>query len=955
MPPKVKKQSANQHDKRHENGLAAPGKRVDKKLSNGNINGYTNGKPQSATPPPLPSTGLNHMTFPLPAHSTIHGTSFTANSAPVGKLQEEGTARTSSEGSLDEVDACRSRNMAVDVATVSANKLDNTAIKPPPPAPQRVGTLALATTILKSCPLRDVIAILIILLQLPPTIITVIHFLFATLTFVTPPTGTSTATFPSIAEMFQASGDMPSLATVVFVDVVVLILWLVMWAPAQIFILDLAQAVIAISLGGAAAGKNGNTNSAALCFMMILLKHTTNYSFLRDWVFKALPNGMHRVGIGPITSSGAVHVSVPVSRSWPRRLLGIHILTQGVLTMVRRWFQRRGFLEAASSPRKTDPEAALVLNVPRRNSASVDPNADIASGSSTDGRPPGPSPAIREPREKSSSGKKRRKQAMQVRSEQPFWAALASTKVTVLKEYEINQSSTDAIEASATDKNHVGNANFTQQDNRIWMSQIGATEISFGASLLTGVDRGFGAEHEVETTPSSGIDKSKPFYVRINGADWGSTRISEDTSGDNAGDGQASMWTGEIFGLTPLSNYLCEFVRRSDDTVITSTSVITHSAPSAEQASIVPPPTHQSLRPSSPTTTLKNSVAAAEAKLADNRHRLKRNRKDHKTAITNVKRESDALRARLSSSGGNDERLRQRSLQIQQHYRQAEDAVKALESDVEAQGEIPEDETNAFTAKKDSWEASCNAKAAAQKVLDEARAEADRQISHLSSELTLAQQKRERLQARLTKLKEQHDRLLSANAQDHEMRMQRAQKRAADIAGFQRAERDYLVAIEQLEQQAQTYHISTSSIVSQVTQLENLSFHQQQHSSSGSTPRTPEGNLPGTTTTTTAAAAAGPRHQKQPFQFPGLEPQPEHPTSNPASLYREGRGRSSSMLSGASGLTDDLDFPASTNSDGRPGQYGHEAERQGSEGGSSSGSGGSGSGSGSGSQEETGT
>ncbi|TKA49804.1 hypothetical protein B0A49_12208, partial [Cryomyces minteri] len=256
---------------------------------------------------------------------------------------------------------------------------------------------------------------------------------------------------------------------------------------------------------------------------------------------------------------------------------------------------------------------------------------------------------------------------------------------------------------------------------------------------------------------------------------------------------------------------------------------------------------------------------------------------------------------------------------------------------------IPEDEINAFTAKKDSWEASCNAKAAAQKVLDEARAEADRQISHLSSELTLAQQKRERLQARLTKLKEQHDRLLSANAQEHEMRMQREQKRAADMAGFQRAEQDYLVAIEQLEQQAQTYRISTSSIVSQVTQLENLSFHHQQHSSSGSTPRTPEGILPGTTT-----AAAGPRHQQQPFQFPGLEPQPEHPTSKPASLYREGRGRSSSMLSGASGLTDDLDFPASTNSDGRPEQCGHEAERQGSEGGSIS-SGGSGS------QEETGT
>ena len=50
-------------------------------------------------------------------------------------------------------------------------------------------SLSILITVLRSCPLYDTIAILIVLLQIPPTFLTIIHLLFATLTFVPPSNG----------------------------------------------------------------------------------------------------------------------------------------------------------------------------------------------------------------------------------------------------------------------------------------------------------------------------------------------------------------------------------------------------------------------------------------------------------------------------------------------------------------------------------------------------------------------------------------------------------------------------------------------------------------------------------------------------------------------------------------------------------------------------------------------
>jgi len=300
---------------------------------------------------------------------------------------------------------------------------------------------------------------------------------------------------------------------------------------------------------------------------------------LRQHIVQFVWTGLARGGLDFLASPPSAPTSqeaYPSPNGWPRTMLGVHILAQGVVRIIRRSLSRREASHGVPTSKKTDPEAA-VHHLPRSSSTSIDTNTDLPSSSSTDGRPPGPSPA---PNNKAINVRKKRKQATHVRSQQPFWAALASTKVTVLKEMESGRAANDATEANAKDTNHIGNAVWRSEDDRVWISEIGHADISFRVSMNIAEFQG-GAEQEGPAGP--GIDKSKPFYIRVNGADWSSTRIRPSTSPGYLGEEGTSLWEGEIFGLTALSNYFCEFVRTSDHEPFYSTSLITSVGPSAEQ------------------------------------------------------------------------------------------------------------------------------------------------------------------------------------------------------------------------------------------------------------------------------------------------------------------------------------------------------------------------------------
>ncbi|CAA9965865.1 Ubiquitination network signaling protein [Pyrenophora teres f. maculata] len=894
------------HDKRHENGLAAPGKRITKQKSNPALAGNVNGRPRPPTPPGpghVEGESVQQASATIDRLSKVPPQDTMAAAATPARVDER--TRAASDASLDNPgDACRpydnasnASNGPFDPMPSALRRADTNASKPA--SLSMASMLAVPATILTSCPLRDVLAILIILLQLPPTVLTVVQFLFATLTFVPPQAGTplsALSAFPSFTDIFQGSGGTPSLFTTIIADTVILLIWLLLWVPAQNFFLDLAQAVIAIALGGAAAGKKGTTNSIVICFVIILSSHLLRFRPLRQHIVQFLWTGLARGGLEFLTSppsSPTYLESFSTPHGWPRSLLGIHILAQGVVRIIRRSLSRREHTTLPTG-KKTDPESGVLQ---RSNSTNLEPTADVPNSSSTDGRPPGPSPATHAHKDKASTFRRKRKQATHVRSQQPFWAALASTKVTVLKEMESSRVANDADEANAKDANHIGNAVYRSEDDRVWISEVGFSDISFRVSLSGAAE--VQEEDEGSAHIASGIDKSKPFYIRVNGADWSSTRIRQSEPVGLQGQEGTGYWMGEIFGLTALSNYYCEFVRIVDNEVFYSASLITSASPVTElaTASIASPPAHQTLRPSSPTTTLKNSIAAADQQLQEQRNRLKRNKKDHKTAITNIKKEVDALGNRLANAGGSDERQRQRVLQFTQNIRQADDAAADFAVQAENLGSIPEEEAEEAAARKAEWKKERDNKNAIASEFDKTKEEIQRQVQSVESDISTAFQKRERLQQRQTRLNEQHDRLVTANAEGFTAKQRREQERTALRAQRAEVEHQYRSNINGYERRTEEQNALTSQMLQTVQHYEELLLQQaHQHMS---VPTTPEGNLPGTNMSPHGNGFSS-------FTFPSLN---SHGISTPGSI-RGGRGRSSSMLSNVSGFTDAFDEPS---------------------------------------------
>ena len=682
MPPKNKsKHAPNQHDKRHESGLAPPGKRVVKRHSNGHLNGQPNGKPAASVPtPPLPAAAApNHR----PAHPHAADSDDHLDTTQDPTIGPEVTERDAlcADISLDDVGPLGEMGELYHEAASATPPVEAQSSMYKKAGCNAATTCSSVSTLLAFYPLRDAISILILLLSLPPTLVLVIQTLFASLTFVPPTASVSLSTLSNIKEMFNSSNfGYPALATILIVDLIFWLCWLPVWKPLQNVFLDLSQAVIAISLSGAATSPRGPTYSIATCTTIVCAVHVLRYRAIHLTALDYLRSVIHKAGIDiqvDVPSFLTKFVSpVPDEKGWlytvVRAILGIHIVSQGVTTCVRRLLVKANE-QSTNLPAITKAETETVSgpeSTTRANSSGTD---YLMSTQGPDARASGPSPAVRDSRPRESVNKKKRKQANQVRSQQPLWAAIASTKVTFVKEMEQRDAFDDAREAARMDVNAStvsGNPFIT--DNCIWISEVRDTGIFFSVELSAeAVAEAKERPHE-SLAVSAGIDRSKPFYVRINGAAWSSTRIiSSDTDDHLALDGQ--RYNVEIFGLAPLSSYSCEIVGISSNGILCSASIITQSAPSDEQAAFVSSsqPPLQAFRPSSPITTLKQSIQQAEAKLLETRNRTKKNKKDHRAVHTDIKREITALKSKLETSGGTDDRHERRLLQITQHKSQA--------------------------------------------------------------------------------------------------------------------------------------------------------------------------------------------------------------------------------------------------------------------------------------------
>ena len=876
--------AANQHNSKHENGVVGPGRRVQRQKSNGHLNGTS--QPASATPavPPLPSASHPHPTNGQARHPDAISES---------KLPASVIRRTSLSG-YSESSSSESYHNAADMMVPQENhrKIDVNAAKNPA-VHRDAGPVSFLFTVLRSCPLYDTIAILIVLLQIPPTFLTIIHLLFATLTFV-PPSSNGHSSF-SFADIFEGSLGTPSVATLVAVDFLVLLVWLFLWSPLQDLSLDLAQTVIAFTLGGGTTSKDAGFNNLLVCLGIVGASHFSRSGSLKQSRFRFLLHSSSDRD-DPLESTPSSSDKGPFT--WVRTIVAVHILTQGIVRYIRDWYVRRERRDQMVSA-LGDPEAGNGSIIQGDISNQANSAATSVSG------PVDTDAALGYGMEKSSNPKKKRKASAQVRIRQPLWAALASTKIVMAKEYETSRHAAESAGTNATDVNNLGDAPFSTEPDRIWITYVGVDEVCFSTSY-------FSAQPSTELTAARrnavdvpGIDPLKPFFVRVNQTVWQPTRINPI---DDATCTKSDIrWSGEIFGLAPFSNYECEFVSTLDGTVIFFTNVRTLQTPITDTASMptLSSAVQRSSRPDSPTTTLKTSILTAEAKLNEERNRQKRERKEQKTKMHSARKEIDKLSSNIASSGGSDDRLRQKVQQSNLHARQAEDAVASLIEQLKGLEDLPDDDLRDWKCSKLSWQSEKDIHKSSRSEFHEAKESAERELQALTAEVTAFQQKRERMQSRITKLNGEYERITDANAKGLDEAQRKATERAAKDADRARTEMMYLERLDQLAPQIHSMQQSLTTLWASINALQNAEIQQAGYLASQAQQPSPTTINPYDMSEINVVTSS---YSWNPSTFVPTYPVPSIAYTPP----RQPRGRSSSMLSAVSGFTQSSNEEPST-------------------------------------------
>ncbi|KAK7959486.1 ubiquitination network signaling protein [Apiospora aurea] len=875
---------------RHDNGLVGPGKRLPKNLkSQGYLNATAANPKHSAASsnenvsdvgrggcPASPPTIANTTTTPASLAASVA----TPPDADADDMAND-SARRGSMSAFSESSSSESYNMAQGNGAVEnhrridVNATKNTSVH------RDTGPLEFILTVLRSCPAQDTIAILIILMQIPP-----LRY----------PGSTSGL---SLSEVFEWNLGAPSIATVVCVDGIVLLIWLFLWGPIQHVILDLAQMVIALGLGGGSRERDGGSmKNSLVCLSMILLSH-----ILRHTKMKYSPIG-YLLGSSrfmtpdiddPLESLDSIRGYDKIQSgcvNWVRSVLAIHILTQGLVKYIRDWYlrrERRDNLAQSVDPEAGKPYAGDFSNdggfsTPDSDAAALQPQATINT-------------------------KKKRKQSAQIRNRQPLWAAIASTKIVVVKEYELTHSAADSADANATGIHNLGNAPFNSEADQIWISFVGCDEVSFNTSHFPAHSCAAGS---AGATSSHEIDLTKPFYVRVNNAIWQPTRIEPDKQSETSENRRRGVtWSGDIYGLTPMSNYECEFVSTTTHEILLSTSLRTTQAKTADvDQPNLKPSNQRSLRPDSPITTLRTSIAGAEVRYAEEKNRQRGIRKEWSRKMNALKKELEKLSSAVQSAGTGDDKMRQKIQQNQTQTKQAQHAIALLEAELKEFEGVPEALMSSWKAKQSAYNAERSSFDKALTEFKAFKALLDSQVKAMADEKSSLEGKRNKISSRIAKVDGELSRLADANARGLDEAERRRQDRANMENSFAKQEREYLERYNLVSSRAAEKEQVIGALKLEVEAVQNQhqaaiytgALEYSDHMAAGQLPHGPAVNAapydPNTAWNQSAYNALlwGPSPLAS-----GFVPQ-SSPLSRPRRMTQS-RGRSSSMLSDVSGFT----------------------------------------------------
>lgn len=913
-----KRQSgAGQRDTRHENGLVGPAtaKRVVGKKSHAQLDASAQGSARSAadlgpgqarlpcSPPRRGAAGSAASASAQPltnGFSKHHGESAATGNA--ARRASDGTCsdETSSESGGSNIGSHQNGGVDAGHRQIDVNAMKNIDVH------RDSGPLELATTVLKALPMQDTLAILIILMHVPAVSLTFIYIIFAVLTFV-PPVTTSSGMNINFAEILDGMATTPSPITLLCMDFLFILFWLFLWQPLQEVMLDLAKPVIAITLGGGTGARDGTSRGLTTCFIWVMLHHLlrgTQSHWARlvrhipdNWPIPAVLHEPFKLHAQDFEVKGFI--------AWMRSLLAVHILTQGIIRHIKEWYLRRERFGAGGS--MSDPEAGKSV------AGTSDGTTTDAGLAATDAEP-----STQQLHGSSSASKKRRKQSTQVRLQQPLWAALASTKIVVMKEYELSNNSREQAGSNATDVHNLGNAPFERQERQIWISYVGSDEVCFNTSLFPDddLDPEASTQDEGDAIPTSTKSPERPFFVRVNNAFWQPTRMFPVDAADETEEGQeGTRWTGDIYGLRPASKYVCEFVDRRTEKVLFKTSIRTVHEPQrdADSGSSAVANGQRSLRPDSPATTLKTSIEAAEARLAEEKNRLKTARKEWKTRTNNLKKDIELTDNQLASAGNHDEKYKQKIRQQETQKSQAERDTVALADQLKNFDSAPElterkkKVERVYAAEKKQYDGE-------KKEFEDFKAKLDKEVKAKELERSNLVSKVNKIRTRINKVETEFANITDANNRGLDEAERRRQERAnwhehtAAIEGNYRERLTHIRAtnagkIEQIRaMEAQLAAVVNGGAGPMPMDLAG-DFQQQPPGAWNPNPAAPP-HIPTSmwTSSTTDMMPSVPAVSGGPTSW---QPPPTAPAFEPQSVKT--RGRSSSMLSDVSGFTQSSD------------------------------------------------
>jgi hypothetical protein len=810
----------NQHNGRHENGLVGPGKRITKQKSNGHINGSPRGATTEEAVPATSSALLNGQ--------ATNGTSAYATDSKKDALLDPRLSlkQQDSETSIEGLDNMTNGN--AQYGSIDGKHRKSDAVPPKAKSAYDINPVHLASTILRSCPGTDTVALLIFLMALPTMMLTIVQAFFASLTFM-PPSGFTPGTLWSFLDLFQSPAGAPSYVTITFVDGICFVLWFCLWAWARKFALDLAQIQIALTLGGGNSGKSSSVNG--VCVTMVLLVHLVRSRGVRDFFIgnmlyaklSAYPSVANILQYLPSQSDFGDSLETP---STIRSIIAVHIIAQALMSYARRSLTNTSGTATTKSSKRTDPEAlAGTQNV--QDLQTVDSMTSMGSASGVDYQPP-PTPGLKDGKDKAVSAKKRRRQANQIRIRQPFWAALASTKVHVMREYEHTRGS---YKTSNQQENTIQDA--SSSDEIVWITGVDSSTINFEAANIDTDGQ--------DDDPSQSASYNKPITVGINGASWQvcleKLMDDKDTS---------TRWKGEITGLAPNCTYECSFTRSYDNVEFACISVKTPAISDKDlPKALTPAAMRHSGQPSSPISTIRTSIQSSEAKLAEARNRMTKTRRTHKLALAKVEKDVEALNSRLKSSS-DDKKQQQKLLQAERSIKQTEEATAEVESHLQQLAAIPEENSEEYLIKKKDYQERNTSLTTATETLEAAKAIATVEIAAVNSEFSTVTARKERLVGRQAKLTEQYERITEANAQGLNEKERKAAESAAKASEQRRIEREYQEKFSFFQEEMRRYQERTASAWQDVSLYETQERAQRDAMMRNTGPLTPEGNLPGT-------------------------------------------------------------------------------------------------------------